>query len=71
VPRLKGGKGGPVVLRHRICHKENHATLREADLARDDNTIAALRSHPRIARFIAWVARRPPGFLSRVPDERW
>lgn len=70
VPRLRGGKGGPVVLLHHICHKEIHATLSETELARGHATIEALRAHPRLARFRAWVARRPPEFLSRVPGRR-
>ncbi|MYM55199.1 HNH endonuclease [Rhodobacteraceae bacterium GS-10] len=70
VPRLKGGRNGPTVLLHQICHNEIHATLSEAELARDYNTIAALKSHPRLARFIAWVAKRPPGFHSKTPGPR-
>lgn len=70
VPRLKGGKGGPVVLLHQICHNEIHASLTEAELARDYNTIAALQSHPRIARFIRWVEKRPPAFRSKTPGGR-
>lgn len=70
IPRLKGGKGGPVVLLHHICHKEIHATLTEAELARDYNTPEALRAHPHLSRFIAWVARRPPGFLSKTTGGR-
>ena len=70
VPRLKGGKGGPTVLLHHICHKEIHATLTEAELARRYNTVEALRTHPRLAGFIDWVAKRPPQFLSRVPGKR-
>lgn len=66
-PKLKGGKGGPVVLLHHLCHKEIHATLTEAELARSFNTVEALRQHPRLARFIDWVAKRPPGFSSRTP----
>ncbi len=70
VPRLKGGKGGETVLLHHICHKEIHASLSEADLARDYSTIDALRAHPRLAKFIRWVAKRPPGFSSRSAGNR-
>jgi hypothetical protein len=67
IPKLRGGKGGPTVLLHQICHSEIHASLTETELARSFNTIDALRGHPRLARFIDWVARRPPEFRSRVP----
>lgn len=70
VPRLKGGKGGPTVLVHQICHNEIHATLTEAELARDYNTPEALRAHQRLAKFIKWVAKRPPGFHSKTPGKR-
>lgn len=70
VPKLKGGKRGETVLLHAICHKEIHAACTEAELAREFNTIEALRAHPRLARFVAWVAKRPPGFTSKVPGAR-
>lgn len=65
IPKLRGGKGGPTVLLHQICHNEIHGALSETELARRFNTVEALRAHPGIARFVAWVARRPPGFRSR------
>lgn len=70
VPKLRGGKGGQTVLLHAICHAEIHATLTETELARNYCTIEALRAHPRLARFIDWIARRPPEFRSRVPGRR-
>jgi hypothetical protein len=62
VPRLRGGKGGPTVLLHQICHNEIHATLTETELARTHNTVEALRAHPRLAGFIRWVRKRPADF---------
>lgn len=66
MPKLKGGKNGPTVLLHQICHNEIHAALTESELARDYATIEALRTHPRIARFIQWVAKRDPAFHGRT-----
>ncbi len=48
IPKLKGGKGGPVVLLHHICRKEIHARFSEADLARRLNTPEALRAAPEL-----------------------
>lgn len=70
VPKLKGGKGGAVVLLHHICHKEIHARFTEAELAREFQTVQALRGADRMVDFLAWVAKRPPGFMSRVPGGR-
>ena len=70
IPRLRGGKGGPTVLLHQICHNEIHATLTETELARSYNTIDALRTHQRLEKFISWVSKRPPEFHSRTPGKR-
>lgn len=65
-PVLKGGRRGPTARLHQICHNEIHSVLTEAELARDYATIEALRAHPQIARFIAWVAEKPPRFHSKT-----
>ena len=70
VPKLRGGKGGETVRLHQICHNEIHATLTEAELARSYATPEALRAHPRLAKFIAWVGKRPPDFHSKTPGKR-
>jgi hypothetical protein len=70
IPKLRGGKGGETVLLHQICHNEIHATLTETELARSYHTIDALRSHPRLEKFIAWVGKRPPAFHSKTPGAR-
>ena len=70
VPKLKGGKGGPTVLLHQICHNEIHATLTEAELARDYNTPAALRAHPHLSALIRWLARKDPAFHRRSAGGR-
>ena len=70
IPKLRGGKGSETVLLHQICHKEIHATLTETELARDYNSPNALRAHPHLAKFAAWVAKRPPGFNARSSGNR-
>ena len=70
IPKLKGGKHGETVLLHHICHKEIHASLSEAELARDYSSPEDLRAHPRLAKFIHWVRKRPPHLTSRVPGKR-
>ncbi|WP_136442868.1 HNH endonuclease [Pacificoceanicola onchidii] len=70
IPKLKGGKGGPTVLLHQICHSEIHAVFTEAELAREYSTVEALRAHPRMAKFLSWVAKRPPTFHARSAGGR-
>ncbi|MDY0871861.1 HNH endonuclease [Dongia rigui] len=53
---------------HKICHQAIHALLSEAELARDFSTVDALRAHPALARFIAWVKKRPAHYQDR---SRW
>lgn len=63
VPRSEGGVAKERV--HRICHRKIHATFTEKELARRFHSWQALREHPLIADFVAWVANKPPEFYRR------
>jgi hypothetical protein len=60
VPKSRGGRD--TVALHPICHRAIHATLGNADLARAYAQADALRAQPTIARFLAWIADKPPDF---------
>lgn len=66
IPKLKGGRGGPTVLLHDMCHKEIHATFTEAELAAHFNTPEKLQAHPHLAGFIKWLRNKPPDFQART-----
>ena len=64
VPKSKGGRETEAL--HRICHRQIHALLTETELARDYASVEALLAHPQVARFVAWVRTKPPGFAERT-----
>ncbi len=57
IPKSRGGVD--TVILHRLCHRQIHALLTETQLARHYSTIEALKAHPELARFIAWVRDKP------------
>lgn len=68
VPKSKGGRDAEPM--HTVCHRKIHNVLDERSLARDYDTPEKLRAHPEIARFLTWVARKPPTFTSRHRGSR-
>ncbi len=48
------------------CHRQVHATLSERELERDYPSLERLREHPDLARFVAWIRTKPPGFRPPV-----
>lgn len=60
VPKSRGGR--ETVPLHPICHRTIHATLGNAQLARMKPEAAALLEVEDIARFVHWVAGKPPDF---------
>ena len=64
VPKSKGGRHTEAL--HRICHRQIHALFTETELAREYASVEALLGHPAMARFVAWVRTKPPGFMERT-----
>ncbi|QIK79035.1 HNH endonuclease [Sphingomonas piscis] len=60
VPKSRGGRETVPV--HPICHSILHKTLDNKALARIGMDVDALRAHPDIARFLGWIASKPPDF---------
>ncbi len=50
----------------RACHSMCHSVLTEKEMEAGYATLAALASHPEIARFVEWVRHKPAGFQPRV-----
>ncbi len=49
VPRSRGGRLGPQVKLCPTCHRQLHAMFSESTLAKELNSIAALRSNPEFS----------------------
>lgn len=60
VPKAKGGKAREPV--HPICHRTIHAHFTNSELGRIGENVEALRCHPEIAKFLAWVTGKPADF---------
>ncbi len=60
VPKSKGGR--LTVPLHPICHRTIHAHFTNAELARVGEDRAALLAREPVARFLVWVANKPPDF---------
>ena len=60
VPKSRGGR--VTVPLHPICHRTIHANFSNAELARAGDTAAELWTNPAIAKFVRWVADKPPDF---------
>ncbi len=60
VPRSRGGR--ETVLLHPVCHRKIHSLFTEAEIARHYPSIAALRRHPEVRKFVRWLADKPPDF---------
>ena len=62
IPKLKGGRKGPTVELHKVCHTKIHSVFTERELAKTYNTIEALLGNEEIQKFVNWVAKKDPEF---------
>ena len=68
VPKSRGGRETVPV--HPICHSLLHKRFSNAELARTGTDVAALRVDPAVARFLQWIANKPPDFHARTKRPR-
>ena len=68
VPKSRGGRVTVPV--HPICHRAIHAALPNKDLERSFSGAEALRAHPELAKFVAWVANKDPNFHAPTKRKR-
>ena len=60
VPKSRGGRDKVAI--HPICHRTLHRTFSIVELALFGESVASIRADPRIGRFLAWIANKPPDF---------
>ncbi|MEM9887832.1 MAG: HNH endonuclease [Bacteroidota bacterium] len=65
VPKSKGGTFGETVLLHNICHQKIHSVFTEKELKEDYNSVAKLRAHEQINKFVKWVRKKEIGFYEK------
>jgi hypothetical protein len=59
-PKSRGGRDTRPV--HPICHRAIHACFSNAELADMQRRGEPHSGHPEMARFLAWIAGKPPDF---------
>jgi 5-methylcytosine-specific restriction endonuclease McrA len=70
VPKSRGGRRTePVCL---DCHRMIHVLFDNRALERELSTVDALRREPRMAKYLAWIRRRPgtSRYRARRPRRR-
>lgn len=68
MPKSRGGRDRVAV--HPICHRTIHAAFGNADLARIGDDRDRIAADPVIARFLRWIADKPPDFHAPTRTRR-
>jgi 5-methylcytosine-specific restriction protein A len=68
VPKSRGGRDTePICL---DCHRMIHVLFDNKTLERELGTVEALRAEPRMAKYLAWISKRPGGRRYRARRSR-
>ena len=67
VPREEGGRYGPVVDLCQPCHSSVHRFLSNRALARQYNTVEALREAEELRTYLSWIRRQR---VERISNRR-
>lgn len=59
-------KGRNIVLLHRVCHRQIHATFTERELLNYYHTIERILENDNIRKFVTWIKDKPPDFHVRT-----
>ncbi len=62
IPKSKGGKDSETILIHNICHQKIHSLFTEKELRDHYHTVAKLKEHEEMQKFIRWVAKKHEDF---------
>jgi hypothetical protein len=60
VPKTFSGR--ETIWLHRVCHNKIHSVFTERELLKTYHTVAQLRAHPEIDRFVSWLKNKDPEF---------
>ena len=72
IPKSRGGKLGPQAKLCPTCHRQVHAMFTESTLAKELNSIAALRANPEFSDYLKWARNQkgPTNFRVRRAKNR-
>ena len=65
-PVPKSKKGRVTVPVHPICHRTIHTNFTNAELARMGDQVEELRNFLALAKFLTWIANKPPDFHAKT-----
>lgn len=63
IPQLKGGRKGPTVRLHVVCHSKIHSIWSEGELRDNYDTVDKIMSDDRMVTFSKWVSKKDNDFI--------